>query len=106
VEGNYLRTPIPGFGLGAIFGVMPHFVVVETCSFRFCPNISLGLAPFKRSPFLHEISLGLEPRTLELFGLFLPWTFLSSIPFFFMVWLLMKELIVFFEPGFFTMSRI
>ncbi len=106
LRANYLRPPIPRLRLGAIFGIMPHFITIETCSFGFCPNISLRLAPFERSHFLHEISLGLEPRALELFRLFLPWTFLSSVLFSLMVWLLMKELVVLFDPGFLTPSHI
>jgi hypothetical protein len=60
VEGNYLRAPIPRFGLGAIFGIMPHFIAIEACSFGLPTNISLWLARFKKSPLLHKISLGFE----------------------------------------------
>jgi hypothetical protein len=85
---------------------MPHFIVVETCSFRFPTNISLGLAPFEGGPFLHQISLGLEPQALELFKLFLPWASLLPVPFTFMAWLLVKELVVLLEPRFFIPSHI
>jgi len=85
---------------------MPHFVAVEACSFRLRTNISLGLVPFERNPFLHKIYLGLEPRTLELFRLFLSWAFSPSVPFSLMTWLLVKELVVLLEPGFFTLSHI
>jgi hypothetical protein len=104
IEGNYLRAPIPHFGLGTIFGVMPHFVAIETCSFR--SKISLGLAPFERSPFLHNVPFGFEPRTLELFGLILCWASLPSIPFSLMPWLLVKELVILLEPGFFALPHI
>jgi len=85
---------------------VPHFVAVEACSLRLPTNISLGLAPFERSPFLHKISLGLEPRALEVLGLFFLWASLSSVPFTFMVWLLVKEFVVLLQPGFFTLSHI
>ncbi len=52
--------------------------------------------------FLHKISLGLEPRALEVFGLFFLWASLSLVPFTFMAWLLVKELVVLLKPGFFT----
>jgi hypothetical protein len=100
IDGNYLKAPIPRFGLGTIFGVMPHFVEVETCSFGFHPNISLGLARFERSPLLHKISLRFKPRALEMFGLLLYWAFLPSVSFSFMAQLLVKELVVFFNQDF------
>jgi len=84
---------------------MPHFVAIEACSLTLPTNISLGLAPFEGSPFLHKISFGLEPQALELFRLFLPWVPLPSVPFSLMVWLLVKELVLL-EPGFFTPSHI
>jgi len=85
---------------------MPHFIAVEACSFGFNPNISFGLAPFERSPFFHKVSFGLKPQALKLFGLFLPWAFLPSVPFSFMAQLLVKELVVLLEPGFFTPPHI
>jgi hypothetical protein len=85
---------------------MPHFVAVKACPIKFPTNISLGLTPFEGSPFLHKISLGLEPRALELFRLFLPWAPLPSVPFSLMVWLLVKEFVTLLEPGFFTLSDI
>jgi hypothetical protein len=85
---------------------MPHFIAIEACSLRLPPNISLGLALFERSPFLHKISLGLKPQALEVFRLFLPWASLPSVPFTLMAWLLVKELVVVLEPGFFTLSHI
>jgi hypothetical protein len=59
IESEYLRAP--RFGLGTIFGVMPHFITIETCSFGLHPKISLGLAPFERSPLLHKTSFWFEP---------------------------------------------
>jgi len=106
IEGNYLRAPIPHFGLGIIFGIMPHFVAIETCSFGLCPKISLGLVPFKRSPFLHEVPFGFEHRALKLFGLILCWASLPSVPFSLMPCLLVKELVVLLEPGFFAPPHI
>jgi hypothetical protein len=85
---------------------MPDFVAIEACSLRLHTNISLRLAPFERSPFLHKISLGLEPQALEFFRLFLPWAPLPSVPLSLMVWLLVKELVVLLEPRFFTPSHI
>jgi len=85
---------------------MPHFVAIEACSLGLPTNISLGLAPFEGNPFLHKISLGLEPRALELFRLFLPWAPLSLVPFTLMAWLFVKELVVLLELGFFTPSHI
>ncbi len=85
---------------------MPHFVTIEACSLRLPTNISLGLAPFERSPFLHKISLGLNPQALEVFRLFFSCASLSSVPFTLMVWLLVKELVVLFEPECFTPSHI
>ncbi len=70
------------------------------------PQHLLRLAHFERSPFLHKISFGLEPQALELFGLFLSWAFLPSVPFSVMARLLVKELVVFLEPGFFAPSHI
>jgi hypothetical protein len=101
-----ITLEFPCFGLGTIFGVMPHFVVVEACSLGLHPNISLGLVRFERSPLLHKISLGFEPRTLELFELLLFWAFLPLVPFSLMARLLMKELVVLLEPGFFTPPHI
>jgi hypothetical protein len=79
---------------------MPHFVAIEACSLRLPTNISLGLAPFEGSPFLHKISFGLEPQALELFKLFLSWASLPPIPFTLMAWLFAKELVILLEPGF------
>jgi len=79
---------------------MSPFVAVETCSLGFHPNISLGLARFERSPFLHKISFEFEPQALELFGLFLSWAFLPSVPFSLMARLLVEELVVLLEPDF------
>ncbi len=44
--GKPLRTLIPQFGFGAIFGVMPHFIVMETCSFGLPTSIPFVLGPF------------------------------------------------------------
>jgi len=66
-----LRHPIPRFGLGTILGVMPHLITVEACSFGFHPNVSLGLAPFERSPLLHKVPLGL-PHALGIVWAY-PW---------------------------------
>jgi hypothetical protein len=85
---------------------MPHFVIVEACSFGLPIDISLGLAHFERNPLLHKVSFGLEPRALDLFGLFLSGPVLPSVPFPFMARLLVKELVVLLEPGFFTSSHI
>jgi len=79
---------------------MPHFIAIEACSFGFHPKISLGLAPFERSPLLHKVLFKFEPRALELFGLILGWASLPPVPFPFMPWFLVKELVVLFEPGF------
>jgi hypothetical protein len=59
-KGNYFKTPIPHFGFGAIFGVVPYFIVVETCSFGFPTGIPLGLAGFERNRVLDEISFGFK----------------------------------------------
>jgi hypothetical protein len=85
---------------------MPHFVAIKTCSFGFHPKISLGLAPFERSPLLHKVPLGFEPRTLELFGLILGWAYLPPVPFPLMPWLFVKEFVILLEPGFFTPPHI
>jgi hypothetical protein len=85
---------------------MPHFVAIETCSFGFHPKISLGLTPFEKNPLLHKVPLGFEPRALELFGLILRRASLPSIPFSLMPWLLVKELVVLIELGFFTPPHI
>ncbi len=85
---------------------MPHFIAVEACSLGLHPNISLGLARFEKSPLLHEIPFGFELRALELFGLLLFWAFLPSVPFSLMVRLLVNELVVLLEPGFFTLPHI
>ncbi len=69
-KGNYLITPIPRFGFGAIFGVMPHFIVIETHSFWLPTNIPLGLVGFKRSPLLDKSSFGFETQALKLFRFF------------------------------------
>jgi hypothetical protein len=98
--------PIPRFGLGAILGVVPHLVAVETCSFGFHPNISFGLAPFERNPLLHKVPLGFKPRALELFGLIFGWASLPTVPFAVMPWFLVKEFIVLLELGFFTSPHI
>jgi hypothetical protein len=85
---------------------MPHFVAIEACSLRLPTNISLGLAPFEGGPFLHKISFGFEPRALELFRLFLSWAFLPLVLFPLMAWLLVEELVILLEPGFFTPPHI
>jgi hypothetical protein len=64
-----LEPPFPPIWTWDNIWNKPHFVVVEASSFRLPTNISLGLARFKRNPFLHKISFGLKPRALELFGL-------------------------------------
>ncbi len=58
----------------------PHFLVLWSCAkpLRSPTSISLGLAPFEKSPFLDKISLGFKTRTLELFGLFPLWGVLAS----------------------------
>jgi hypothetical protein len=70
IRGIYLGTPIPWFGFGEIFGVMPHLITIETHSFGLPISIPLGLDPFERNPFLDKISFGLETRALKLFGFF------------------------------------
>ncbi len=87
IEGNYLKALVPHFGLGTIFGVMPHFVAIKTCSFGFYPRISLWLAHLERSPLLHKVPLGFKPQALELFGFIFCWASLPSIPFPLMAWL-------------------
>jgi hypothetical protein len=72
---------------------MPHLVAIETCAFGYCSKISLGLAHFEKSPLLHKIPLGFEPRALELFGLILGLASLPSVPFSLMPWLFVKELV-------------
>jgi hypothetical protein len=85
---------------------MPHFIAIETCSFGFHPKISLGLVHFERSPLLHKVPLGFEPRALELFGFILCWASLPSVPFYLMLWFFVKELVVLLEPRFFTPPHI
>jgi len=61
---------------------MPHFIAIEACSFGFHPKISLGLAPFERSPLLHKIPLYVWTPSLGIVWAY-PWLgFLapSSIP--------------------------
>ncbi len=85
---------------------MPHFVAIETCSFGFHPKIPFGLAHFERSPLLHKVPFRFGPRASELFGLILGWASLPPVPFSLMPWLLVKELVVLFEPGFVTLPHI
>jgi hypothetical protein len=85
---------------------MPHLVAIETCAFGFCSKISLGLAPFERSPLLHKTSFWFGPRALELFGLILGWATLPLVPFSFVPWLFVKEVVVLLEPEFVTPPHI
>jgi len=85
---------------------MLHLVAVEACSFGFHPNVSLGLAPFERSPLFHKVPLGFKPQTLELFGLIFCWASLPTVPFSVMPWLFVKELVVLLEPEDFTPPHI
>jgi hypothetical protein len=85
---------------------MPHLVGVETCSFGFHPNVSLGLAPFERSPLFHKVPFGFKPGALEFFGLILCWASLPTVPLSVMPWFLVKELVVLLEPGFFNLPHI
>ncbi len=59
-----------------------------------------------KEPLFHKAPFWFEPRTLELFGLFLGWASLPPIPFSLMPWLLVKELVVLLEPGFVTLPHI
>ncbi len=100
------KAPIPQFGLGAIFGVMPRFVVVETCSFGLPTNISLGLAHFERAAFFTKFCLGLNLEPWNCLGFSPSRGALPLVPFPFMARFLVKELVVLLESGFFASSHI
>jgi hypothetical protein len=85
---------------------MPHLVAIETSVLGFYSKIPFGLAPFERSPLLQKTSFWFGPRALELFGFILGWATLPPVPFPFMPWLLVKQLVVLLEPGFVTPPHI